>query len=114
MQESCTYGSVRGAPSNGRPYRNRQIAGIAQHDAKNSRTEIEARGQYECKGQDHTEAVELTDAKDVSSNPSVSLQINRVLRGATRAVDSAFIRRGVSSLPYSTSLRPATVYSSLS
>jgi len=24
MQESCTYGSVRGAPSNGRPYRNRQ------------------------------------------------------------------------------------------
>ena len=23
MQESCTYGSVRGAPSNGRPYRNR-------------------------------------------------------------------------------------------
>jgi hypothetical protein len=25
MQESCTYGSVRGAPSNGRPYRNRQI-----------------------------------------------------------------------------------------
>ena len=22
MQESCTYGSVRGAPSNGRPYRN--------------------------------------------------------------------------------------------
>ena len=26
MQESCTYGSVRGAPSNGRPYRNRQIS----------------------------------------------------------------------------------------
>jgi hypothetical protein len=25
MQESCTYGSVRGAPRNGRPYRNRQI-----------------------------------------------------------------------------------------
>ena len=25
MQESCTYGSMRGAPSNGRPYRNRQI-----------------------------------------------------------------------------------------
>jgi len=25
MQESCTYGSVRGAPSNGCPYRNRQI-----------------------------------------------------------------------------------------
>ena len=24
MQESCTYGSVRGAPSNGRPYRHRQ------------------------------------------------------------------------------------------
>src|SRR6516162_1237847 len=24
MQESCTYGSVRGAPSNGRPYRNRE------------------------------------------------------------------------------------------
>ena len=23
MQESCTYGSMRGAPSNGRPYRNR-------------------------------------------------------------------------------------------
>jgi hypothetical protein len=23
MQESCPYGSVRGAPSNGRPYRNR-------------------------------------------------------------------------------------------
>jgi hypothetical protein len=23
MQESCTYGSVRGAPSNGCPYRNR-------------------------------------------------------------------------------------------
>ena len=28
MQESCTYGSVRGAPSNGRPYRNREAAGI--------------------------------------------------------------------------------------
>ena len=26
MQESCTYGSVRGAPSNGRPYRNRCLA----------------------------------------------------------------------------------------
>ena len=26
MQESCTYGSVRGAPSNGRPYRNREIS----------------------------------------------------------------------------------------
>jgi len=25
MQESCTYGSMRGAPSNGRPYRNREI-----------------------------------------------------------------------------------------
>src|SRR5215468_7164897 len=25
MQESCTYGSVRGAPSNGRPYRNRYL-----------------------------------------------------------------------------------------
>jgi hypothetical protein len=25
MQESCTYGSVRGAPSNGRPYRNRAM-----------------------------------------------------------------------------------------
>ena len=24
MQESCTYGSMRGAPSNGRPYRNRE------------------------------------------------------------------------------------------
>src|SRR6516162_9758042 len=24
MQESCTYGTVRGAPSNGRPYRNRR------------------------------------------------------------------------------------------
>jgi hypothetical protein len=24
MQESCPYGSVRGAPSNGRPYRNRE------------------------------------------------------------------------------------------
>src|SRR6266498_4817606 len=24
MRESCTYGSVRGAPSNGRPYRNRR------------------------------------------------------------------------------------------
>jgi hypothetical protein len=24
MRESCTYGSVRGAPSNGRPYRDRQ------------------------------------------------------------------------------------------
>jgi hypothetical protein len=24
MQESCTYGSVRGAPSNGCPYRNRE------------------------------------------------------------------------------------------
>src|SRR6266446_8637153 len=24
MQESCTYGSVRGAPSNGRPYRDRR------------------------------------------------------------------------------------------
>ena len=26
MQESCTYGSVRGAPSNGRPYRDREIS----------------------------------------------------------------------------------------
>jgi len=26
MQESCPYGSVRGAPSNGCPYRNREIA----------------------------------------------------------------------------------------
>ena len=25
MQESCTYGSVRGAPSNGRSYRNRAM-----------------------------------------------------------------------------------------
>ena len=25
MQDSCTYGSVRGAPSNGRPYRNHAI-----------------------------------------------------------------------------------------
>ena len=25
MQESCTYGTVRGAPSNGRPYRHRQM-----------------------------------------------------------------------------------------
>jgi hypothetical protein len=25
MQESCTYGSMRGAPGNGRSYRNRQI-----------------------------------------------------------------------------------------
>ena len=25
MQESCPYGSVRGAPSNGCPYRNRQM-----------------------------------------------------------------------------------------
>jgi len=25
MQESCTYGSVRGAPSTGRPYRNRAM-----------------------------------------------------------------------------------------
>ena len=24
MRESCTYGSVRGAPSNGRPYRDRR------------------------------------------------------------------------------------------
>ena len=24
IQESCTYGSVRGAPSNGRPYRNHE------------------------------------------------------------------------------------------
>ena len=24
MRESCTYGSMRGAPSNGRPYRNRE------------------------------------------------------------------------------------------
>ena len=28
MQESCTYGSVRGAPSNGRPYRNREIGSV--------------------------------------------------------------------------------------
>ena len=26
MQESCKYGSVRGAPSNGRPYRNPLLA----------------------------------------------------------------------------------------
>jgi hypothetical protein len=25
MQESCTYGSMRGAPSNGRPYRNLEV-----------------------------------------------------------------------------------------
>jgi hypothetical protein len=25
MQESCPYGSVRGAPSNGCPYRNREL-----------------------------------------------------------------------------------------
>jgi hypothetical protein len=56
------------------------------------------------KGQDHPAVVELTDAKDVSSNPSVSLQRNRVLRGASRAVDPAFIGRGFSSLPYLTSL----------
>ena len=36
MQESCPYGSVRGAPSNGCPYRNREIAlwsksGLALH-----------------------------------------------------------------------------------
>jgi hypothetical protein len=30
MRKSCTYGSVRGAPSDGRPYRNRRefIAGV--------------------------------------------------------------------------------------
>jgi hypothetical protein len=28
MQESCTYGSVRGAPSNGRPYRNPGSVGV--------------------------------------------------------------------------------------
>ena len=28
MRESCTYGSMRGAPSNGRPYRNREITTI--------------------------------------------------------------------------------------
>jgi len=30
MRKSCTYGSARGAPSNGRPYRNRRafIAGL--------------------------------------------------------------------------------------
>jgi len=36
MRESCTYGSMRGAPSNGRPYRNREItlrsrSGLALH-----------------------------------------------------------------------------------
>ena len=29
MQESCTYGSVRGAPSNGRPYRNRDTTNLS-------------------------------------------------------------------------------------
>ena len=29
MQESCPYGSVRGAPSNGCPYRNRAMASRA-------------------------------------------------------------------------------------
>ena len=28
MRESCTYGSMRGAPSNGRPYRNREMTTI--------------------------------------------------------------------------------------
>jgi hypothetical protein len=27
MRESCKYGSVRGAPSNGRPYRDRKVFG---------------------------------------------------------------------------------------
>jgi|HubBroStandDraft_6_1064221.scaffolds.fasta_scaffold177061_2 hypothetical protein len=38
MQESCTYGSVRGAPSNGCPYRNRDSvrAGI---DVANSQAQ---------------------------------------------------------------------------
>jgi hypothetical protein len=30
MQESCTYGSVRGAPSNGCPYRNREIGFVSR------------------------------------------------------------------------------------
>ena len=38
MRESCTYGSVRGAPSNGRPYRDRRkfitlLAGRGSHAA---------------------------------------------------------------------------------
>jgi hypothetical protein len=31
MQESCPYGSVRGAPSNGCPYRNRRDAELVGH-----------------------------------------------------------------------------------
>jgi len=35
------------------------------------------------KSQEHSAAVEPTDAKVVLSNPPVALQLNRVLRGAT-------------------------------
>ena len=34
MQESCTYGSVRGAPSNGRPYRNQVFTAELQNMTK--------------------------------------------------------------------------------
>ena len=36
MQESCPYGSVRGAPSNGCPYRNREMTTIAERSMQDS------------------------------------------------------------------------------
>ncbi len=47
MRESCTYGSVRGAPSNGRPYRDRRVERPAHAaDCYISRVE---NGKYEVK-----------------------------------------------------------------
>jgi hypothetical protein len=43
MQESCTYGSVRGAPSNGCPYRDREI-GLAECVAVGAAQPIETAG----------------------------------------------------------------------
>jgi hypothetical protein len=37
MRESCKYGSVRGAPSNGRPYRDRRSSGVSRPGSTHGR-----------------------------------------------------------------------------
>ncbi len=47
MRESCTYGSVRGAPSNGRPYRDHRVE-LHAHAADCYISRVE-NGKYEVK-----------------------------------------------------------------